>query len=110
MKISACMIFLILMMNAAIAQDSAQRTPRTVSQSMDLVVEVPKLNADHYAQLKGRLTKLNSLSVEGYCNSEKLIYLRFNPDQYFNVLVAINEAGYAYYIKRNTSIARGIEA
>lgn len=110
MKNLICLTALFFSVTVAIGQDTAQKSPRIVSQTMDLVVEVPKLDAGNYNQLKGKLDKLNSMSVEGYCNSEKLIYLRFSPEQYFNVLVAINEAGYSYYIKRNTSISKGIEA
>ncbi len=110
MKNLICLIALFFSVSVTLAQDTAQRAPRIVSQTMDLVVEVPKLDAGNYTQLKGKLNKLNSMSVEGFCNSEKLIYLRFSPEQYFNVLVAINEAGYSYYIKRNTSISKGIES
>ena len=99
-----------MLSQAAFSQDTAQRTARTVAQTMDLVVEVPRLNSDGYKGLKGKLDKIKNMSVEGFCNSQKLLYLRFSPDQYFNVLVAINEAGYPYYIKRNTTISKGMDA
>jgi hypothetical protein len=102
--------FLMLLGSAVFAQDTAQKTARTVTQTMDLVVEVPKLNTESYNGLKGKLNKIQNMSVEGFCNSQKLLYLRFSPDQYFNVLVAINEAGYPYYIKRNTTITKGMDA
>lgn len=103
---------IILLMFPAImhAQDIAQKTPRTITQTMDLVVEVPELNKGNYETLKKQLDKIQNMNVEGYCNSQKLLYLRFSPDQYFNVLVAINEAGFPYYIKKNTSISKGMEA
>jgi hypothetical protein len=105
--------FLIIIMMISVqlkAQDSASKTPRTIVQTMDLVVEVPKLDVKNYGELKGRLNRIQNMNVEGFCNSEKLLYLRFSPEQYFNVLVSINEAGFPYYIKRNTSISKGMEA
>ncbi|MEP7265731.1 MAG: hypothetical protein ABI772_14600 [Bacteroidota bacterium] len=104
-------LIIILMFPAFLnAQDLAQKTPRTITQTMDLVVEVPELNRGNYETLKKQLDKIQNMKVEGYCNSEKLLYLRFSPDQYFNVLVGINEAGFPYYIKKNTSISKGMEA
>lgn len=109
MRAVRILVFLIILSGTAFSQSGSQRS-RTVTQVMDLVVEVPKLSANEYNSLKGKLGRIQSMSVEGFCNSQKLLYLRFSPEQYFNVLVAINEAGYPYYIKRNTSISKGMEA
>jgi hypothetical protein len=110
MKPLAIIAALLLTVSVASAQNSEQRTPQTVIQLMDLVVEVPRLDMHSFESLKGKLNKIEDMTVEGFCNTQKLLYLRFTPDQYFNVLVSINEAGYPYYIKKNTSIRQGMEA
>ena len=78
----------------------AQKPERNTA-LMDLVVEVPRLEMNKsFEQLKGKLNRIQSMKVEGFCNSSKSLCMRFNPEQYFNVLVAINEAGYTYFIKK----------
>ena len=77
--------------------------------TMELVMEVP--NADPVKSFKALKKKLNTLpqvTVAGFCDSKKLLLLRLNPEQYFNVLVAVDEAGYTYYIKNNLHIAEVI--
>jgi hypothetical protein len=97
---------------AVSGQELAMRTPRTpqtAEQIMDLVVEVPTLQSNkEYDVLKGRLCKIESVRVKGFCRSNNYLFLRFHPDDYFNVLVAIDEAGYQYYIKKDLSLSAGI--
>jgi hypothetical protein len=110
MKSLALLSALLITASVAFAQSTEQRTPQTVTQLMDLVVEVPRLDMNNYESLKSKLSKIDDMTVEGFCNTQKLLYLRFTPDQFFNVLVSINEAGYPYYIKKHTSIRQGMEA
>ena len=78
---------------------------------MDLVVEVPKSDLNKtWNQLKDKLNSMSNVRVEGYCTGQKLLYLRLDPAQYFNVLVAIDEAGFTYYIKKDLNVSRGIES
>ena len=78
----------------------------TEKKTMELVMEVPM--ADPVKSLKVLKKKLNALSevrIEGFCDTHKLLLLRLNPEEYFNVLVAVDEAGYNYYIKKDLNIA-----
>ena len=78
---------------------------------MELVVEIPKCDSGKtWNGLKEVLNNMNNVSVEGYCPGQKLLYLRLDPAEYFNVLVAINEAGFVYYLKKDTNLSQGIEA
>ena len=61
-------------------------------------------------QLKEKINSMTNVRVEGYCPDQKLLYLRLDPEQYFNVLVAIDEAGFTYYVKKDFNIFQGIEA
>ena len=73
---------------------------------MELVMEVPKADpVRSFKTLKKKLNALQQVNVEGFCDSKKLLMLRLNPEQYFNVLVAVDDAGYNYYIKKDLHIA-----
>ena len=86
----------------SIAQSKEKKT-------MELVMEVPKADpVKSFKTLKKKLSALQQVNVEGFCDSKKLLLLRLNPEQYFNVLVAVDEAGYTYYIKNNLHIAEVI--
>ena len=77
---------------------------------MDLVVEIPKSDSGKtWNGLSETLNNMKNVSVEGYCPSQKLLYLRLDPTEYFNVLVAINEAGFTYYLRKD-NLSKGIEA
>lgn len=79
--------------------------------TMELIMEVPKADAvKSFKLLKKRLTALKEVNVEGFCDSKKLLMLRLNPQEYFNVLVAVDEAGFSYYIKKDLHIAEVIGA
>ena len=78
---------------------------------MELVVEIPKCDSGKtWSGLKEALNNMKNVSVEGYCPGQKLLYLRLDPAEYFNVLVAINEAGFIYYLKKDINVYQGIEA
>ena len=84
---------------------------RISSKLMDLVVQIPKSDsAKTWMQLKEKINSMTNVRVEGYCPDQKLLYLRLDPEQYFNVLVAIDEAGFTYYVKKDFNIFQGIEA
>ena len=75
--------------------------------TMELVMEIPKADpVKSLRTLKKKLSTLPQVNVTGFCDSKKLLMLRLNPDQYFNVLVAVDEAGYAYYVKKDLHIAQ----
>ena len=79
--------------------------------TMELVMEVPKADpVKSFKAIKKKLNTLPRVTVAGFCDSKKLLLLRLNPDQYFNVLVAVDEAGYTYYIKKDLHIAEVISA
>lgn len=89
-------------------RSNAQTTDK---KTMELVMEVPK--ADPVKSLKVIKKKLNALQdvkVEGFCDTQKLLMLRFNPQEYFNVLVAVDEAGFSYHIKKELHIAEVMSA
>jgi hypothetical protein len=74
--------------------------------TMELVMEVPKADPVKSLKiLKKRLNALPDVKVEGFCDTRKLLMLRLNPEEYFNVLVAVDEAGYNYYIKKELHIS-----
>ena len=84
---------------------------RISSKLMDLVVQIPKSDsAKTWMQLKEKINSMTNVRVEGYCPDQKLLYLRLDPEQYFNVLVAIDEAGFTYYVKKDFNVFQGIEA
>ena len=84
---------------------------RKNSKLMDLVVQIPLTDTNTtWIQLKDKMNGLANVSVEGYCPGQKLLYLRLDPKQYFNVLVAIDEAGFTYYVKKDINVIQGIEA
>ena len=86
------------------AQSRNQRT-------MELVMEVPKADpVKSFKAIKKKLNALPQVTVAGFCDSKKLLLLRLSPDQYFNVLVAVDEAGYTYYVKKDLHIAEVISA
>ena len=88
---------------------SSQTKEQTIK-LMDLVVEVPKSDLNKtWTQLKDKLNSMVNVRVEGYCAGQKLLYLRLDPAQYFNVLVAIDEAGFTYYVKKDFNVNKGIE-
>ena len=79
--------------------------------TMELIMEVPKADpGKSFKALKKKLTALPQVSVEGFCDTKKLLMLRLNPQEYFNVLVAVDEAGFSYYIKKDLHIAEVISA
>lgn len=85
--------------------------PKKISKLMDLVVEIPKSKEGKtWVDLSQKLNAMNHVMVEGYCPVQKLLYLRLDPSEYFNVLVAINEAGFTYYLKKDITVNMGIEA
>jgi len=90
---------------------SAQLTARSDKKSMELILEVPKADAiKSFKSLKEKLSTLPQVYVEGFCDSKKLLMLKLNPKEYFNVLVAVDEAGFSYYIKKDICIAEVIGA
>ena len=102
------LVFLAALFLCGSASSQSEQHP---SKLMDLVVEVPKSELNKtWKQLKDKLNSMTDVRVEGYCSGQKLLYLRLNPEQYFNVLVAIDEAGFTYYIKKDVSVSQGIEA
>ena len=85
-------------------QSTAQRTQ---NKWMELIMEVPKVDAaKSFKALKKKLATLSQVHIEGFCVSKKLLMLKLNPEQYFNVLVAVDEAGFNYYIKKDLHIAQ----
>lgn len=88
---------------------SAQKVKRSIN-LMEMVVEIPKSDPGKtWNELKDVLNSMKNVSVEGYCPGQKLLYLRIDPTEYFNVLVAINEAGFTYYMKQDTNLSQGIK-
>lgn len=84
---------------------------RTQNKWMELIMEVPKVDAaKSFKVLKKKLAALPQVNIEGFCDSKKLLMLKLNPEQYFNVLVAVDEAGFNYYIKKDLHIAQVIGA
>lgn len=107
MKNQLIVIFTTLLLSGSVSAQSPKQTPKL----MDLVVEVPKSDMHKtWNQLKDKLNCMTNVRVEGYCMGQKLLYLRLDPAQYFNVLVAIDEAGFTYYIKKDINVSQGIEA
>ena len=87
----------------------AQRSTHVDKKTMELIMEVPNADAaKSYKVLKKKLTSIPQVSVEGFCDNKKLLLLKINPEQYFNVLVAVDEAGFTYYIKKDLHIAEVI--
>lgn len=81
----------------------------TEMKSMELIMEVPKADAlQSFKAIKKKLNTLPDVKVEGFCNTRKLLLLRIHPKEYFNVMVAVNEAGFAYYIKNDLHISEVI--
>ena len=86
------------------AQSSGKKT-------MELIMELPKADPlKSFKAIKKKLNTLHDVKVEGFCDTRKLLMLRLNPEEYFNVLVAVNETGFAYYIKNNLHISEVISA
>jgi hypothetical protein len=70
---------------------------------MELVVSIPQLESGTpFNGLAEKLSELRSMKVEGFCNSKKLLYIAFNADQYYNVMLSLNETGYAYFISKES--------
>ncbi len=85
--------------------------PRSEIKTMEIVVEVPNADTDKtWSDLNHQLSGIDNVWVEGYCLNQNLLYLRLDPAQYFKVLVAINKAGYTYYLKKDLNVNSGIEA
>ena len=102
---------LVLIAALFLGGSASSQTKRQTAKLMDLVVEVPKSELHKtWNQLRDKLNSMNNVKVEGYCSGQKLLYLRLNPEQYFNVLIAIDEAGFTYYIKKDVSLSQGIES
>ncbi len=96
--------FVLTLFTNASAQSKEKKT-------MELIMEVPKADAlKSFKSLKKKLNDLPEVKVEGFCDSKKLLLLRINPQEYFNVLVAVNEAGYTYYVKKDLHISEVISA
>ncbi len=85
---------------------SCCKAQSTDKKTMELVMEIPKADpVKSLKVLKKKLDILPEVRVEGFCDTHKLLMLRLNPEEYFNVLVAVDEAGYNYYIKKDLHIA-----
>ena len=101
---SCACLTIVFVSNHCNAQSRDKRT-------MELVMEVPKADPGKaFKALKKKLTALPQVSVEGFCDTKKLLMLKLNPKEYFNVLVAVDEAGFSYYIKKDLHIAEVISA
>ncbi len=90
-------------------QLNAQRSTHVDKKTMELIMEVPNADAaKSFKVLKKKLSSIPQVSVEGFCDTKKLLMLKINPEEYFNVLVAVDEAGFRYYIKKELHIAEVI--
>ncbi len=106
MRYLAMVLFVVLSLVRAEAQQ-ARYKPQTPSvPSKVLVVEVPALNEVHVlSDLKRKFTGFEGANLIGCCPNQHWIFIRTTEAAFFNALIAIKELDLVYYIRKEVAPA-----